>query len=390
MSLILGVIRKTGRLLWRYRIPTWRQVERRLREERREIGREIDRRVEEEGRRVLDSVYASAQRTHHNGQPRLDPLALALRQIAVMRWSIKSMGAKLAKDLYESGRLSGPSPSSPERIDLRSKLCCQADIESDWLRYWCDQLRVAPVYSRKIWEYGFVLQAIWEAGFLEAGRCGLGFAVGREQLPSYFASREVRVLATDLAGSDERSRVWQDTDQHASDVLEGLYFHDLVNRESFARSCSFRSVDMNHIPDDLHGKFDFCWSMCSFEHVGSLEQGLEFVRNSVKCLRPGGCAVHTTEFSFEQTDETTDNWPTVLFQRRHIDELQNRLARDGHHLISVDYNPGDGDLDIFVDVPPYSWDTRPLLTFPPAAPQIRLSVDGFPVTSIGLIVRAKG
>ena len=170
-------------------------------------------------------------------------------------------------------------------------------------------------------------------------------------------------------------------------LLDQLFRPDLVSRDKFLRFCSFQSVDMNAIPADLYGRFDFCWSMCSFEHLGSVERGLEFVRNSVKCLKPGGVAAHTTEFNFEPGVETIDNWPTVLFQRRHIEELARRLRSDGHELVPVNFDSGTGLLDRFIDVPPYPHQPYPLLSYP-GVPHLRLSVDGFPSTSIGLIVRA--
>jgi len=215
---------------------------------------------------------------------------------------------------------------------------------------------------------------------------GLGFAVGNEKLPAYFASQSIEILATDLGQDDTRSKAWQDTKQH-SKTLEQLFRPDLVSRDKFLNLCSFQSVDMNAIPTDLYGRFDFCWSMCSFEHLGSVERGLEFVRNSVQCLRPGGVAAHTTEFNFEPSEETIDNWPTVLFQPRHLEELAKRLASDGHELLTVNFDPGAGLLDRFIDLPPYPHDPHPSLSYP-ASPHLRLSVDGFPSTSVGLVVRA--
>ena len=338
---------------------------------------------------VLRTVFDSTKRTIPGGQPNTNPLAEMLRDIASLRWNVKLFGAKLANELYEKG-LAGERaqiPREPIRIDLKSKLCVQADIESEWLRHWCGQLRLTPIYSRKIWEYGFVLQAIWEAGYLQPGCSGLAFAVGNEPTPAYLASRGVSVLATDLSGNDERSQGWQETGQH-SESLDGLFRPDLLERSLFDKLCSFRPVDMNDIPTDLYGKFDFCWSMCSFEHVGSIEQGLEFVRNSVRCLKPGGVAAHTTEFSFEKSDETIDNWPCVLFQPKHVAELERRLNADGHELLSVSYDPGTQDLDMFIDGPPYPWQPRQSMQLP-NSPIMRINVDGFPATSIGLIIRAR-
>ena len=142
------------------------------------------------------------------------------------------------------------------------------------------------------------------------------------------------------------------------------------------------------LPTRLHRSFDFCWSVCSLEHVGSIEQGLQFVLNSAECLVPGGIAVHTTEFNLYADGPTIDHWPTVLFQRSHIEDLRRRLADRGHHLADPCFDPGDGVLDRFIDVPPFEHQPRSTLHYAPA-PHIKLSVDGFPVTSIGLIIKAR-
>lgn len=222
---------------------------------------------------------------------------------------------------------------------------------------------------------------------LRAGRRGLGFAVGDEWRAALFAAREVDVLATDLPREDERASVWQASGQPVGS-LDGLFNTDLVDKDVFARLCSFRAIDMNSIPNDLEGQFDFCWSICAFEHLGSIERGLQFVLNSLKCLKPGGIAVHTTEFNLDG-EETIDNWPTVLFQRCHIEDLAARIAAVGDRIDEVSFDAGSGVLDQFVDLPP--WGLLPRsdpcadLTFP-QTPHLRLSVDGFPATSIGLII----
>jgi hypothetical protein len=349
----------------------------------------VTHQISESEKRVIETVYSSTRRTHDNGQPRGDPLADALREIAMLRWSIKLLGVKLTSELEANKSASQAEiPTKPQTIGLTSKVCCQSDIEAGWFRYWCGQLHVAPFYSRKLWEYAFVLQVLWEAGYVHAGHVGLGFAVGTEPLPSLFASRGLSIVATDLDLKDERSPHWHQSGQHSA-AIEDLYKSDLVDKPTFLSACRFRAVDMNEIPNDLYRSFDFCWSMCSFEHVGSIERGLEFVRNSMKCLKPGGLAVHTTEYNFEIGDETVDNCGIVLFQRRHIEELGRRLAVDGHVLGPVDYSSGSGMLDYFIDVPPYPfWSGSPHLPFHPQTPHMRFSIYGFPATVIGLIVRA--
>jgi SAM-dependent methyltransferase len=338
---------------------------------------------------VVRCVDQLCRRTDAQSQPNNRALSLNVRENRHALWNTKVLGSELARLLYET-KVAGPSapiPPAPVRVDLSSKICTQEDIEQDWLRYWCGQLRIAPLYHRKIWEDCFALQALWEHDMLRPERSGLGFAVGVEPLPAYLASTGVSVLATDLRPDDPRAEGWRATNQHA-EGLNGLFRGDLLLRERFDELCQFQSVDMNEIPADLHGRFDFCWSICSFEHLGSIERGLAFVAESMRCLKAGGIAVHTTEFNLDGTGETIDNWATVLFQRRHIEDLVNRLAAEGHRLYKVDYHTGQGVLDQFIDVPPFSHQDRVRLQYPDP-PHLRISVDGFPATSIGLIAQAR-
>jgi hypothetical protein len=112
------------------------------------------------------------------------------------------------------------------------------------------------------------------------------------------------------------------------------------------------------------------------EHLGSIEKGLAFIERSIECLKPGGLAIHTTEFNTSSDAETIDNMGTVLFRRRDFKELARRLKQKGHKVAAFDFNLGDHPVDRFIDVPPY----RP-------QPHLQMALMGFSTTSFGLIVR---
>jgi SAM-dependent methyltransferase len=319
---------------------------------------------------------------------RYDPTVVAFlfNEIALLRWNVKVLGAALAKTQL-LGQYDALQPvAAPMPAGRTSRLCRQSDMDSDWIRYWWQQLHVVGHYHRKYWEWGFVLQALWEAGMLTDGKSGLAFAVGQEPLPALLTARGVRVLATDLDSADDRSSAWEASNQHSSS-LEALYFPYLVSRERFESHCAFRFVDMNTIPSDLHGSFDFCWSACAAEHVGSIDLCLKYLENSVRCLKPGGVAVHTLEFNLDTTGATRDHASTVLPRRENIKALEDRLHARGHSLLAVDFSTGDGPLDGFVDPHPYDLPKSAFMAYP-AVPHLRLSVDQFPATSLGLIIRA--
>lgn len=144
---------------------------------------------------------------------------------------------------------------------------------------------------------------------------------------------------------------------------------------------------MTSIPSKFDEQFDFCWSVCAFEHLGTLQNGLEFVRQATRTLKPGGVAVHTTEYSVED-GETIDNWATVLYQKRHFATLATMVEEAGCSLVDIDFDAGREFFDAYVDVPPFPHESTWNAAMQP--PHIKLSIDGFPATSIAIIVEKSG
>lgn len=326
----------------------------------------------------------------------------AEREANALRLSVKALGAELVRQRCAAG-FAGPAaslPPEPVAVGLGSRACRQADIEHDWLRHWCGRLGIWPAYHRKVWEVCFIAQAAWEAGALAPGRRALGFAVGREPLPSLLAAAGVDVVATDLPARDRRAREWVRTGQNAgaggaAAARRALFRPDLIDAESFDARVAFRAVDMRRIPPNLlDGGFDLVWSACAMEHLGGLGRGADFVLRTMRCLRPGGVAVHTTEFNLDEAGGTLRRGGTVLYQRRHLDALAQRLAEAGHLMVPLDSMAGEGGpLDAFVDLPPFgdapSEGDAPAATAAGfSAPHLRLSIRGYPATSVGILVRA--
>lgn len=266
---------------------------------------------------------------------------------------------------------------------LPSMLCLSQDWASTWLPYWADRIGMQPAYHRKLWEFAYIAQVLSEAGVMCAGIQGLGFGCGKEPLASLFAHAGCEVLATDLEAVDSRAKGWSEGEQHA-DSLESIWMPALCSREEARARLRFRPVDMNAVPADLHGKFDFCWSSCALEHLGSIEQGLEFMRASAQCLRPGGIGVHTTELKLD-TGQTLETGVTVLFQLRHFEELARRLAQDGVEMRPVSVRQGDPFMDGYVDVPPYPDPAKVGSTL--SVLHLRLLIGAHQSTSIGIAMR---
>jgi methyltransferase family protein/uncharacterized protein DUF4214 len=260
-------------------------------------------------------------------------------------------------------------------ITLKSQACTQRQIESSSFRYWATRLRERPGgLHRKLWEWCFLSQALYERGMLVEGRRGLGFAVGTEPLTALFASFGCRVVASDLDPETADKAGWVSTNQHASS-LQQLNSRSLCPNDAFAERVQFREVDMRAIPTDLC-EFDFLWSSCALEHLGGLEYGLEFVLNAMDCLKPGGVAVHTTEFNCDSDDSTVETGNSVVYRRRDLMRLAERLTARGHAIEPFDFDLGDTEADRYVDEPPYAGRTH-----------LKLRLGGFASTSFGLIIR---
>jgi hypothetical protein len=271
----------------------------------------------------------------------------------------------------------GQAGKEPTFPGLVSQLCTQAQMCSHAYLELCKRYRIEPIYKRKRWEYGYILQALAEQGQVKPGKHGLGFGVGRECLVAALASQQCSILATDLPRERAARKGWEKTGQYAG-VLEGLNQDGRCDPVEFRRLVTYRDVDMNHIDDSLKG-FDFLWSSCALEHLGSIELGLRFVMRAMDCLKPGGVAVHTTEFNLSSNERTVDKGPTVLFRRQDMEALTRKLEALGHQVAPFNWNPGSGDLDHHVDLPPYQWSLH-----------LKLLVRGHAVTSLGFIVRKAG
>lgn len=257
---------------------------------------------------------------------------------------------------------------------LESNVCRQRQLESAEFEGWCSQIkeRVGQMH-RKIWEWCFIAQALSERGMLTEGRRGLGFAVGQEPLIALFAKMGCTIVATDLDLDSAQRIGWVDSNQHSADISR-LNTRDICDKDVFQQRVDFRTVDMNRVPSELAG-FDFVWSSCAIEHVGSLDKAIAFMERMVDCLKPGGVAVHTTEYNLSSETETLVDGNSVIFRKSDLRELVEKLTKKGCRVEPLDFEVGQDPADLVVDEPPYTHD-----------PHLRLMIGPYLSTSFGIIV----
>jgi len=211
---------------------------------------------------------------------------------------------------------------------------------------------------------------------LVPGKRGIGFAVGKEPLASLFAGYGVSILATDLDTSATND-TWTKTGQQAVS-LEQVYHPALIDEVGFRSRVRFQEVDMRELSDLKNEKADFLWSSCSFEHLGTLKSGFDFVEEAMKLLVPGGLAVHTTEYNVRSNTDTIEAGADVIYRRRDIEELAVRLRSRGYILEAPDFRSGRRVADLRPDKPPfYKWGSQ----------HVKLKIGSFVVTSILLVIQ---
>jgi hypothetical protein len=249
----------------------------------------------------------------------------------------------------------------------------------DVLIPWGASPALVEVPHRKLWEFCYIVHAAEQYGRLKPGLSAVGFGVGQEPIPAVLAHFGLSVLATDLDPDAAESAVWTATGQHLSQ-LSALSRPEVVSDAALAEHVRTRPVDMNDVPDDL-GRFDFVWSACALEHLGSPEAGLDFVVRTLELLEPGGVAVHTTELELTPRKETADYGHLAVYRVADLDELATQVRRRGFDIDANWHVAMESPADRWIALPPYPHDD-------PA--HLKLKIGDSVSTSVGLLIRRPG
>ena len=279
------------------------------------------------------------------------------------------------RDFYVPN-LAVQDPRSADAPFLTTSTCAWSDFAHPEFGRVCRLLGHEPSLHRKLWEFVYIYHHLVRLGAVGPGRRGVGFGVGAEPLPAAFAALGADIVATDAPPEIGVALGWAESTQHAAG-FDALPWAGITDLDTMRARVSFAVCDMTAIPADLNG-FDFCWSACCFEHLGSLRAGLDFVVDTVeRVLQPGGIAVHTSEFNLSSNDRTLSDGGTVIYRRRDLEELLEELSRRGHTVLQrFSVAPEACVVDGFVDTPPYG-----------GSPHLKLALGEFTATSVGLIVR---
>lgn len=258
----------------------------------------------------------------------------------------------------------------PPRLEtVTSQVCTSSQFNEPTYKRLCAEINQEFLFHRKQWEYIYILRALEQFCMLMSGRSGLGFGCGKEPIAAVVARRGATVMCTDIEPIENGDKYWGSTN------VKDYFYEGICAWGQFESRVSFRPVNMNAIPNDL-GLHDFIWSSCALEHLGSLQHGIDFVLDANKCLRPGGIAVHTTELNVEDGEETFESVGLSLYRKKDILRMQALVEAQGNMFSPINFDMGDGELDKYVDLPPYNRNKH-----------LKLMVEEkYVTTSIGFIV----
>jgi 2-polyprenyl-3-methyl-5-hydroxy-6-metoxy-1,4-benzoquinol methylase len=310
-------------------------------------------------------------------RPVLEQQKIILDKLLILYEQINEQKLKEAEEIIFENIYTKHDFERP--LSCTSQICNQEFFAPPFYQYWTAKIKENPHFHRKQWEFVYITQTLFENDMLKAGNRGLGFGVGVEPLPALFASMGCKIIASDMDMKREAAKRWKITNQHSSNKIELLNQKGICPPAIFKENVSFRNIDMNNIPDDLRrGMFDFIWSSCALEHIGGLQKSVDFIINSLDTLRPGGIAVHTTEYNLSSNDDTQEDPSGYVFRRKDIEDIAEKITRLGHHVYPLDFRQGKLGGDMFVDETPYQQKLH-----------LRLRLGHYAATSFGLIIKVR-
>lgn len=176
-------------------------------------------------------------------------------------------------------------------MNTYSKLCDAAD----WFRPEIEQiitndLEEMPRFHRKQWEFTMIVHVLRSLGKLREDSVGLSMGGGKERV-AYALARHVRQLVvTDLY---ENKTSWEcaRTDNPDEFIRRNKPF-PVDDAKLMALRMDMRDLQF---PDRT---FDFCYSTCAVEHIGTESDFLAHFNEVARVLKDDGVYVFTTEVLF--------------------------------------------------------------------------------------------
>lgn len=172
-----------------------------------------------------------------------------------------------------------------------SKICDAADwFEPDFNRIIREELEELPRFHRKQWEFAMIYYILEKQGLLSEDKIGLSVGGGYERVLYSIARKIKHLTVTDIY---EMGTTW---DTARTDSPEELIKQRMPFSVDLKKLCVM-NMDMRDLKFD-DKSFDFCYSSCSIEHIGTYEDFVKHLDEVWRVLKESGIYVFTTEFHF--------------------------------------------------------------------------------------------
>ena len=226
---------------------------------------------------------------------------------------------------------------------VQSKVLTWSDMNNDWYRTRVKAICEPINVHRKQWEFMILIRSLEQLGMIAPGKRGLGYNVGRDRVASYFASQGVEVTLADAS-------------LKRTEVLANAEFPCIVNATQWRTMANVETADLLlSSPRLIRGDYDFVWSVSVLEASGTIESQKQGIFNSLKALKAGGIAVHTTEVSIDRIgpDDRYESAGLTLWTKADVADLEAMVAKENAEMLPMNWAFGDSVNDLVVDSPPF-------------------------------------
>lgn len=193
-----------------------------------------------------------------------------------------------------------------------SKVCDAADwFDSDFQHIIKHELREPARFHRKQWEFAKIFQALQKHGLLQEDKIGLSVGGGNERILYSIANHVKKLIVTDLYSTET---MWDCAKTDDPDTFIKM------NKPFEVDDSRITAIPMDmrklYFGDNT---FDFCYSSCAIEHIGTFDDFVQHFNEVNRCLKEGGYYIFTTEFHFgEETIESPNNY---IFSPEYLEKI---------------------------------------------------------------------
>jgi len=148
-------------------------------------------------------IFEKHTRREYNLEDRIEKLENSLREGQLLN----NFGPKNSNQIVQEYLLNNSQKK------LNSSICKEIHFNTSWFVKWTNEIKEEYRLHRKLWEFAYIIQALYERGMIKNGKKGLGFAVGTEPLPAIFARHGCFITATDIEPEVGEQKGWANQDQ---------------------------------------------------------------------------------------------------------------------------------------------------------------------------------